>query len=83
VRAARSFILNFFKGKEIDPKKFDENNTTPVLVGTGGNDKSWDDLKVQRPNMWKNDGLIEAGNEFSQLIEAQRQYIPTGKKREG
>ena len=75
VRAARSFILNYFMGSEIDPKKFHQTRTTPILVGTGGNDQSWDELKISRPEMWGDKGLIEAGKEFANLVEAQRDYF--------
>lgn len=35
VRAARTFILNYYEGRKIDPEGFSNSKTTPTLVKTG------------------------------------------------
>lgn len=79
VQAARTFISNYFRGKSIDPVKFDKTDTTPSLCPTGERDADWDVLKKSHPNLWKDSKLIEAGTEFAALIAAQRAAF-AGKK---
>jgi hypothetical protein len=70
VRAARTFIFNYYKGLAIDPKKFGEVRTTPALVKTGDVVTEWEQLKKDQPEMWKNPKLEEAGKEFATLTRA-------------
>lgn len=72
VRAARTFILNYFRGKAVDTAKFDLMETTPVVCKTGVPDPEWDELRTKQPELWTDEKLQEAGKEFSRLIEAQR-----------
>lgn len=72
VRAARTFILNYFRAKVVDVAKFDSVETTPVVCKTGVPDPEWDELRTKQPDLWKDKKLQEAGKEFSRLIEAQR-----------
>jgi hypothetical protein len=72
VRAARTFIMNYLVGKEIDPQKFDQSVTTPTIAKTGADDPEWRDLKEKHPKMWEDTGMKNAGREFAALAKAQR-----------
>jgi hypothetical protein len=72
VRAARTFIVNYFRGKAVDATKFDATETTPIVCKTGEPDQSWEQLRAQQPELWKDKKLLDAGKEFSRLVEAQR-----------
>ncbi|MBH0054502.1 hypothetical protein I6E74_10030 [Salinibacterium sp. SWN139] len=77
VRAARTFIVNYFRGREVDPKKFDSTATTPVLLKSGVEVDEWAALKVQNPTIWEDKNLALAGKEFALLIDAQRSRFLT------
>ncbi|GAP53523.1 hypothetical protein AHiyo6_00880 [Arthrobacter sp. Hiyo6] len=85
VRAARTFIVNYFRGSEVDAKKFDLTETTPVLLKSGVQVDEWTELKTQQPKLWENANLELVGKEFAQLIEAQRSRFATadGKRKPG
>lgn len=73
VRLARTFILNYFKGSEIDSKHFDGLDTTSVLAITGQHDQEWEKLRGDRSSeLWTHQQLQRAGQEFSRLVNAQR-----------
>jgi hypothetical protein len=72
VRAARTFIMNYYKGNEIDSKDFDVVATTPMALRSGVQSDDWEALKAARPNLWKDKALLEAGREFANLVAAQR-----------
>jgi hypothetical protein len=72
VRAARTFIVNYFRGASVETSKFDATDTTPMLAKTGVPDPDWIDLRHCHPEFWKNAKLLEAGREFGRLVEAQR-----------
>lgn len=72
VRAARTFIINYFNGTKVDAKKFDKTATTPVLVKSGAQIDEWDLLKAEQPDMWENENLKLAGKEFAKLVNVQR-----------
>lgn len=72
VRAARTFIVNYYYGAEVDPKKFDSSATTPVIPKSGVQVEEWDDLKKEHSDMWSDKNLNLAGKEFAQLVRAQR-----------
>jgi len=82
VRAARTFILNYFQGTEIDAKNFDQSDTTPIICKSGVTDQEWDALKKTKPNLWSDQKLKKAGVEYAALITAQRMAFKptTGKK---
>jgi hypothetical protein len=73
VQTARTFILNYFRGKTIDPNKFDISDTTPFLSPSGGDDAAWNDLRAKSPNLWKDAGLNKAAKEYVRLAKAQRE----------
>ncbi|HKQ34788.1 MAG TPA: hypothetical protein VJT11_05730 [Nitrospiraceae bacterium] len=74
VRAARTFIMNYLAGKEIDPEKFDQLVTTPIIAKTGAEDPEWEILKEKNPKMWDDPAMKAAGLEFSALAKAQRNF---------
>lgn len=83
VRAARTFIINYFNGAKVEPKKFDSTETTPTVIRSGVQVEEWDQLKATHRDLWKNENLKLAGIEFSRLVESQRaSYQPsTGKQK--
>ncbi len=71
VSAARTFILNFYKGQNVTAAAFDKSDTAPKLSKSGSNDAEWDKLrKSDKP--WKDVKLEAAGKEFAALVKAQR-----------
>jgi hypothetical protein len=72
VKLARTLITNYFLGTKIDPKQFDTKETIPIVCPTGGPDPAWDKLKTEKPTMWSDPGLLQAGKEFAALAKAQR-----------
>lgn len=81
VRAARTFILNYLRGAMIDSKAFDASETTPIIPPTGQEIQEWEQLKSDRPDLWKDRMLLKAGQEFAQLALAQREYFSANEKR--
>ncbi|MEO8838501.1 MAG: hypothetical protein ABI351_07290 [Herbaspirillum sp.] len=83
VRAARTFIVNYFRGRKIDTANFDQSETTPVICKSGTTDADWQTLKSKQPPIWEDVGLIDAGKAFSELLAAQRKAFasPTTKKK--
>lgn len=75
VRTARTFIQNFYLGLKITSDKFGDVETLPIISTTGGFDKDWDNLKNSQPDLWNNKELNQAGNEFTELIVAQRDFF--------
>ena len=75
VRAARTFIVNYFDGAKVDPKKFDSTATNPVVLRSGVQVEEWDDLKKLQPQMWTDKNLMQAGKEFASLVKAQRESV--------
>ena len=72
VQLARTFIMNYFAGRNVDAKKFDVTETTPELCATGQHDDDWEKLRHDHPDLWKDAGLKRAGIEFAALVKAQR-----------
>jgi hypothetical protein len=79
VRDARTFILNYFAGNAIDANKFDSTDTIPSIAVSGAPDDKWEALKKQRPKLWEDTKLKQAGKEFALLVNAQRQAIQSKK----
>lgn len=72
VQMARTFVVNYFAGKKQDHRKFDKIETTPDLCRTGQRDEVWEEIRAENPNLWKDEGLREAAQQFAALIKAQR-----------
>lgn len=72
VRAARTFIMNYYEGSAITSKDFSDRKTTPVLAKTGGVDDEWERLKLNHPGMWEDAKLLAAGRAFSELMKKQK-----------
>ncbi|MDE2476344.1 MAG: hypothetical protein KGO48_14935 [Alphaproteobacteria bacterium] len=81
VQLARTFVLNYFEGAKIDPKKFETMETTPELCATGVRDTEWEALRASKPDIWKDAGLIRAGKQFASLLKAQRAAFAKGQKK--
>ena len=80
VRAARSFIMNYFAGKSINTNTFPKVRTIPVLARTGGIDEDWEQLKIRNADMWDDEELKEAGKQFAKLVKKQREFYNKGGK---
>lgn len=81
IRGARTFIMNYYWGQEIKSENFDKERTMPVIAKTGGLDSDWEELKLNKPDLWKDKELAEAGEQFAKLIESQNTYYTSdGKK---
>ncbi len=72
VQAARTFIINYYKGRSVDARSFDGTDTTPVVCESGVTDENWTTLKKEQPALWADKSLKAAGKEFSLLVAAQR-----------
>ncbi|MCY6379349.1 hypothetical protein [Hoeflea prorocentri] len=73
VKEARTFIVNFYAGQNIDDKKFDSVDTTPKIVKSGEREpQDWVQAKKDHPKMWQDKNLLEAGKQFVKLQEAQK-----------
>ncbi len=72
VRAARTFILNYFRGRKVDPKKFDQSETIPITCKSGVPDTEWEASKKSNAKLWTDSGLQSAAKAFADLIAAQR-----------
>ena len=73
VGTARNFIVNFWKGKQVDSDRFDLTDTTPIAVPTGQrNPRDWAEVKAAWPDLWNDASLLQAGREYAKLIAAQR-----------
>ena len=71
VRSARSFIMNFYLGKNINPREFSEIDTTPIIAKTGETDEDWEDLIKTKKDIWEDEELAQAAKKFTKLDEAQ------------
>lgn len=84
VKATRTFILNYFKGKEVNPKNLDITKTIPILAETGIEATDWAEFKKAHPNWQKDAKLKEAGKEFALLSVAQhKRFSSTTNKGKG
>jgi hypothetical protein len=79
VRAARTFIVNYYTGVDASHSDFTKTDTTPVIVKSGEEDKVWEGVRNRKPSIWKDTKLEKAGIEYSALIDAQRKAFG-GKK---
>ncbi len=83
VRAVRTFLVNYFKGRNLSSEVFDQSETAPIICKSGETDSDWEALKSSNPNLWPDPKLRDAGIAYALLIAAQRSaFAPQpGKKR--
>ncbi|MFH1109442.1 MAG: hypothetical protein V1790_09640 [Planctomycetota bacterium] len=74
VRAVRTFITNYYKGVDASRTDFNETDTTPIICATGAVDPEWEATR-NRPDIWRDKDLDEAGREFAFLVDAQRNHF--------
>jgi hypothetical protein len=72
VNLVRTFIHNFYLGKEAAALPFEKTDTTPFLYRSGKDEDMWDEFLLAHSDVWKDDALLDAGKEFVKLIQAQR-----------
>jgi hypothetical protein len=76
VRLIRSFILNYYFGKKVDSSNFENIDTTPIISRTGKLDTDWEKLrKEENTDIWVDEGLRKAAEEFVKLDQAQNSGI--------
>ena len=80
VSLARTFIHNFYLGKQVTSASFKENETTPVLYAAGRGDDTWETFLAEHPDIWEDAALLQAGREFAKLVAAQRDAFKGQKK---
>lgn len=73
VRVARTFIVNYWKGRNANISDFH----TPVVCRSGGIDEDYNTTR-QSIN-WSEPGFIEAGKNFAQLHQTQRSKVTSRK----
>ena len=81
VREARTFILNYYNGKNLCDSSFEQTKTQCVLAKTGGIDNDWENLKITTPNLWDDALLKEAGKQFAVLAQKQNEYYTENTKK--
>jgi hypothetical protein len=79
VSAARTFILNYYRGESAASSNFDKTETSPRICKSGGIDNDWEQLRTNK-KIWKDPKLETAGREFAALVEAQRAAFKGKKK---
>lgn len=85
VQSARTFIVNFYKGRErgqsLSEDEFDRNIYEPYLCQSGAvlDDEYWKLVEDGQTNVWGDDSLQEAGRAFSKLHQAQSAAIQKSK----
>lgn len=72
VKAARTFIVNYYKGVHLSSANFEETDTTPMICNSGVPDPDWVETKAAYPRLGDDPGLRRAGKEFALLAQAQR-----------
>ena len=81
VREARTFIMNYFNGRNVSGLPFDKTKTQCILAKTGGIDNDWENLKLSNPNLWDDVLLKEAGKQFAVLSHKQNENYTEGSKK--
>ncbi|MGF7181470.1 hypothetical protein [Tunturiibacter psychrotolerans] len=79
VSAARTFILNYFRGQSVAQSEFDKTDTSPKICKSGGTDNDWEQLR-SNSKIWKDAKLETAAKEFAAFVEAQRTAFEGKKK---
>jgi hypothetical protein len=79
VRLARTFIINFFEGKQKHGPDFDTADTSPIIPAVGVENSVWDEIRRRKPSIWDDSELKEVGKQFASLISAQRKAFENKK----
>lgn len=79
VRAARTFIVNYLRGRGLKAKPFDAADTSPIICKSGVTDPEWEAARKTKPSLWTDTKLKAAGVAFSHLVLAQRKAFSKGK----
>lgn len=74
VRIARTFLINYFKGKSAKRNDFH----IPIVCSTGGVDEEY--LKIRKKVNWDDEELINVGKQFQNLHKVQREKVTNRKK---
>jgi hypothetical protein len=80
VRAARSFILNYYRGRALKNTPFASTETIPLIAKSGKPDPEWDQIRAKKTT-WKDSELQNAGESFAALVNAQRAAFASDKKK--
>ncbi len=77
VREARTFVINYYMGREIHD--FQNQKTDGMIAPSGGISLPWEEFKEKHPDWDKNEKLKEAGKNYARLIEKQVAYFSNSK----
>lgn len=75
VQIAKTFILNFYEGQNVDSEIFYKVETTPLIATKGKDDPDWETFLVDNPKFWEDENLQKAAKEFAKLTSSQRSYF--------
>jgi hypothetical protein len=81
VQIARTFISNYYAGHQVDPKKFDATDTSPLICPSGQHDQDWDALVKNNKKLFQDAELQKAAKEFVRLVMAQRKAFENRNQR--
>lgn len=82
VRGARTFLLNYYRGRALRDDDIAQTETIPVLCKSGKPDTEWEQLRAKK-SVWKDQELHHAGDAFGALMKAQRSAFASEKKAAG
>ena len=86
VRLARTFIVNYFLGKErgqeLQEEDLDKNVYEPYVCESGASiDEGYERVIAQyAPALWSDEGLLHAGTAFAELHRTQRAAVESSDK---
>lgn len=75
VQYVKTFILNFFAGREIAIADFQTVRTQPIVSPKGQEDEEWEEFLQKHPEWAEHEGLRLAGTEFAKLDSAQTDFF--------
>jgi hypothetical protein len=81
VRAARTFIINYLRGRLVILDDFHNSETTPIICKSGVDDSEWVKAKAGHPKLWQDASLLKAGKAFAELVAAQRASVSASAKK--
>jgi hypothetical protein len=58
VNLARTFIHDFYLGRDIPGNAFRETETTPILYAAGRGDDIWETFLAEHPDIWEDAALL-------------------------
>jgi hypothetical protein len=75
VRMLRTFVVNYYHGRNYEGKDFDLDAIVPYLCTVGGMDSEYKKIFDKQPQFKMDKELLEAGKEFAKLHKTQYDII--------